>query len=92
MIEWLMAHATSIQVIFGMLGGAWAFFNKLDSSYKRHLQDTLKSEVASKQDLAHLAHQVARISDKLDDVLLDGYRQSTGVRSGRRKKRARASV
>ncbi len=89
-MEWLIAHAATFQVLLGAAGAAWALFAKIDSSYKRHLHEALKNDVASKADLASLSHHISRVETKLDDILLDGFRQSTGRRHAKRpKKRAR---
>lgn len=86
-MAWLIEHATSIQILCGAAVAAWAFLSKVDKTYRQHL----KEDLASKSDLALVAHQISRVETKLDDILLDGFRQSTGRRYAkpRSKKRAR---
>ena len=85
-MAWLVENATSIQVLLGAALAAWAFLAKVDKTYRQHL----KEDLASKADLALVAHQISRVETKLDDILLDGFRQSTGRRHAKRpKKRAR---
>ncbi len=89
-MDWLIAHAAHMEVVFGAAMAAWAFFARLDKSYRQHL----KEELASKTDLAHVAHKIDRLESKLDDILLDGFRRSQGGRRAkpRVKKRARTTA
>lgn len=86
-MEWLLSHAANLELLVGVAGAAWAFFTRLDRAYKQHL----KEELASKSDLAQVASQIDRLEAKLDEILLDGFRQSN-TRRYRVKKRARATT
>jgi hypothetical protein len=69
-MDWIIAHAGSVEVLCGAAMAAWAFLSKLDKSFKTHL----KEEFATKADFMLLKHDVHRITDKLDDILIDSYR------------------
>lgn len=58
-MEWILAHAEPVGALCGALLAAWAFFSKLDKSYRSHLKD----EFATKQDFH-------RLEDKIDSVLI----------------------
>lgn len=78
-MDWLTTHAVQINILLGACGAAWAFFTRLDKSYRSYL----KEELASKSELILVSSKIDRLEQKLDDILLDSYK---GRRYAKRKR------